>query len=286
MIDAGTTMGAVTLKVADLQQAARFYQEVIGLRLLHETGETATLGTPERSLVHLRHLPNGRFTSPATGLYHMALRVPTRQALASWLKHYGEAGGPNWQGAADHGVSNALYLSDPEGNGIEIYWDLPREEWPRTRDGGVEMYTRALDLQALVQEAEQNGWAGMAAETDMGHVHLKVASIPAARSFYVDTMGFELIVDWAGSALFVAAGGYHHHLGLNTWESRQAPALTADAYGLERFEIRFATQEALGATVEQLKEHGKPVETAENGFVTRDPCNTGIVLRLNPARHT
>lgn len=282
MIDAGTTMGAVTLKVADRQKLARFYQEAIGLQLLRQTGDTATLGTAERPLVYLRQLPHGRSIAPASGLYHMALRVPTRQALANWLKHYSEVGGPNWQGSADHGVSNALYLSDPERNGIEIYWDLPREEWPRTGDGAVEMYTRALDLQALVQEAEQNGWQGTAAETDMGHVHLKVASIPAARSFYVDTLGFELMVEWSGSALFVAAGGYHHHLGLNTWESRQAPSLTADAYGLEQFEILFATQDALQTTVDQLKEQGKRVEAVDNGFLVRDPFNTGIVLRLNP----
>ena len=279
MIDEKTTMGAVTLKVADLEKVTRFYRDVVGLQVSHHTATTATLGTPLRPLVHLQHLADGRFLSHAPGLYHLALRVPSRQALAGWFSHYRKLDAPNWQGSADHGVSHALYMSDPEGNGIEIYWDRPSTAWPRTEDGALTMYTRALDLQALLREAGQNSWSGLLPETEMGHIHLKVASIPVARDFYVETLGFELMVDWAGSALFVAAGGYHHHLGLNTWQSRQAPPLPDDAYGLAQFEIHFASPDARQATINQLQAANYALQHSDAGQTVRDPFNLTLLLR-------
>jgi catechol 2,3-dioxygenase len=281
MIDPKTTMGAVTLKVKNLDQVAAFYRDVIGLQLLEQTAASATLGTSLRPLVHLQHLPGGQFPRRSTGLYHMALRVPTRQDLANWFKHYTMMESPHWQGSADHGVSNALYLSDPEGNGIEIYWDLPQTAWPRTNDGSLTMYTRALDLRALLGEAEDKRWLAMPSQTGMGHVHLKVASIPTAKDFYVDTLGFELMLDWSGSALFVSAGGYHHHLGLNIWESQQAPPVAAAAYGLAQFEILFATENAWQATVDQLKNANYTVEIQDSEGLIRDPFNIEIALKTS-----
>lgn len=280
MIDAKTTMGAVTLKVNDLAKVTAFYRDIIGLQVLQETAAAATLGTPSRPLVHLQHLPNGRFAGRTTGLYHLALRVPARQALANWFKHYTMMGAPHWQGSADHGVSHALYLSDPEGNGIEIYWDLPQDAWPRANDGSLTMYTRALDLQALLRAAEETAWQAMPPQTDMGHVHLKVASIPAAQNFYVDTLGFDLILDWSGSALFVSAGGYHHHLGLNIWESFQAPAVTADIYGLAQFEIHFASPSARQAVVNRLAESNHALERHNASVIVHDPFGIAIALQV------
>lgn len=280
MIDPNLAMGAVTLKVSDLEKVSRFYQDVIGLRLLEQTSTAVTLGTAVRPLVQLRHLGDGCFVSHTAGLYHMALRVPTRQALANWLSHYGMLDAPHWQGSADHGVSNALYLSDPEGNGIEVYWDRPRAEWPQSSDGSLTMYTRALDLQTLLREAEQDGWSGVPPETDMGHIHLKTADIPSARQFYVDTLGFESIIELPGSALFIAAGGYHHHIGLNTWHSRQAPPVPDDAHSLAQYEILFASQAALEATVERLKAAYHTIKISDSGLMVRDSTNIAIALRL------
>lgn len=282
MIDAKTTMGAVTLKVKNLDQVTAFYRDVIGLQVLDQTAASVTLGTPLRSLVHLQHLPDGRFPHRSTGLYHMALRVPSRQALANWFKHYTMMDSPHWQGSADHGVSNALYLSDPEGNGIEIYWDLPRTAWPRTSDGSLTMYTRALDLRELLREAQETHWQAMPPQTDMGHIHLKVASIPTAKNFYVDMLGFELMLDWSGSALFVSAGGYHHHLGLNIWESHQAPPVAANVYGLAQFEILLATEAAWQATLDRLSEANYPLEIQDSEGLIRDPFNIAVALKTNP----
>jgi catechol 2,3-dioxygenase len=280
MIDEKTTIGAVTLNVEDLDLLTDFYHDVVGLQVLEQTAAATTLGTALRPLVHLHHLPHGRFVPHTTGLYHLALRVPTRQALANWLSHYSKLDAPYWQGSADHGVSSALYLSDPEGNGIEVYWDLPQAEWPRNSDGSLTMYTRALDLQALLHEAKNGSWSGMELETDMVHIHLNTAASPAARRFYVDTIGFESMVELPDSALFIAAGGYHHHIGLNTWHSRQAPPAPADAYGLAQFEILFAGQVAMQTAVDQLKATNHNVEINDNGFSVRDFSHISLALRL------
>jgi catechol 2,3-dioxygenase len=279
MIDKQTTMGAVTLRVNNLEKATRFYLDVIGLDLLQQTAESATLGTPLRPLVHLRHLPHGRFLPHTTGLYHLALRVPTRQALANWFNHYSLLDGPHWQGSADHGVSNALYLSDSEGNGLEVYWDLPRAEWPRNSDGSLTMYTHALDLQDLLNEA--NDWSGMPQECDMGQVHLKTAAIPTARQFYVDVLGFESVVELPDSALFIGAGGYHHHIGLNTWHSRGAPSAPPDAFGLAQFEVLFASQSALQRAIDRLEKASHMVEAINSGYKVQDPSHIAIILKLD-----
>lgn len=281
MIDPNTCVGAVTLKVADVQKSVEFYHSVIGLMVLGQTAESAALGTADRPLIYLRHLANGSSVPNATGLYHFALRVPTRQDLADWLHHYGMKDAPYWQGSADHGVSEAIYLSDPEGNGIEVYRDRPRSEWPKGRDGSLTMYTEALDLQGLLGEADRSAWPGMAPKTDMGHIHLKAADIATAKQFYVDTLGFDQIIELPNSALFVSAGGYHHHIGLNTWHSRQGPPLADDAYGLAEYEILFAGQDALDATLSQLKEGGVSIGQFGDRHTVEDPFQIKIVMRVN-----
>lgn len=279
MLDVQTKIGTVTLNVADLSAMTDFYRDVIGLQVLAQSKEMVRLGTSKRSLVELRPLRNGRFIPQTTGLYHFALRVPTRQALANWLQHYAKQNAPFWQGASDHGVSEALYLSDPEGNGIEVYWDRSKTLWPLAQDGTLSMYTRHLDLQALLNRAETNKWSGIAPETDMGHIHLEVADIAVAKRFYVTTLGFNLIIEMPGSALFVAAGDYHHHIGLNTWHSLQAPPAPADAYGLAQFEILFVQQSAIQNTIARLKQANHPFEINTDGLSLDDPFNITIVLR-------
>ena len=232
-------VGAVRLKVADLDNMIAFYQGVIGLDIRNQSGPRAEMGTSRRTLVILESMTGGRFVRHQPGLFHMALRAPGRTDLGCWLRHYAELEAPFWQGASDHGVSEALYLSDPEGNGIEIYCDRPVEDWPRGEDGDLDMYTRRLDLDDLLEAGESVEWNRLPDVTDMGHVHLKISNTEDAKPFYNQGLGLELIAELPGSALFLAYNGYHHHIGLNTWESKGAPPSRADAYGLRSFALLF-----------------------------------------------
>jgi catechol 2,3-dioxygenase len=279
-IDAATTTGAVTLNVADVEGMTAFYREVIGLALLTVSAEIRTLGTPARPLIHLHHLPDGRFDGRTTGLYHLALRVPDRAALGCWLRRYAALDAPGWQGASDHGFSEALYLADPEGNGIEVYADRPRSTWEVAGDGTIAARNRHLELGALVRAAPADCPQPIDPATDMGHIHLRVSDLALARQFYVDLLGFGLKTAWGDSALFVAAGDYHHHLGLNTWESRHAPSKPDGSYGLAAFELLFPDAAARQALVARVESADIPVTRSADTLTIRDPFNHPIHLAL------
>jgi catechol 2,3-dioxygenase len=273
----GIELGPMSLTVKDLTQALDFYQGVLGMKLLKERDSTVTLSFDEQNsgieLVENRQAdnPGGR-----TGLYHIALLVPTRTTLANTLKHLLEREYP-LAGASDHGVSEALYLSDPDASGIEIYHDRQRQEWP-VRNGELRMDTRPLDVRSLLKEAS-GSWAGLDPLTVLGHVHLKVASIPEAENFYVNLLGFQLMQRYGPSASFVSAGGYHHHIGFNTWESSGAEPPPEGAVGLRWFGLRLPDEASLDALANQLKENGQKVETQQGGMLVRDPSNNGILFR-------
>ncbi len=217
-----TRMGPVRLTVSDLDRSRSFYEQAIGLRASERPDGALALGTDNsHTLVEL----HGDSSAPAldrraTGLFHLAILLPTRRDLALALARLAEARWP-LDGASDHLVSEALYLSDPDGNGIEIYRDRPREQWARTAEG-LQMATLPLDLDDVVREL--SGTDGVQhqapAGTTMGHVHLQVSDLPGAERFYNGVLGFDVVVRGYPGALFVSAGGYHHHLGLNTWHSR------------------------------------------------------------------
>lgn len=237
-----TEIGTVTLRVANLERAQHFYTESLGLVEIESTPEQAALGAPgsDRPLLRLLGDPDAP-ARPArtTGLFHFAVLVPNRLELARSLNRVLAAG---WQlsGASDHLVSEAIYLNDPEGNGIEIYRDRPRSEWRRSASGEVEMATLPLDLRGLMAELrgeEAPGPARVAARTKIGHVHLNVSDLAAAERFYSDELGFDVMVRGYPGALFVAAGGYHHHIGLNTWNGAGAAAPPPGSLGLDHFEI-------------------------------------------------
>jgi catechol 2,3-dioxygenase len=275
-----TKIGSVRLIVADLEAARAFYERAIGLRELRSSGEALCLGSGEESLVELvgrpEAPPRGRRT---TGLFHLAILVPDRAGLARALRRVTEAG---WRidGASDHLVSEALYLSDPEGNGIEIYRDRPREEW-RYVDGSPQMATLPLDLQAVLGELEgsEPETAAMPAGTRIGHVHLQVADLATAEDFYAVGLGFEVTVRGLPGALFLSAGGYHHHLGLNTWAGEGAAAPAPGSRGLSRFEIRLAGAPELALTESALVAAGFAVQPAEDGVRLADPFGVGVLLR-------
>jgi catechol 2,3-dioxygenase len=243
-IDPSLQIGAVQLAVGDLARSADFYEHVLGLPLIRREDERALLGAdPEHPALELSAIVDPTPLSPhSTGLFHVAWLHPSRAALAETVKRIARARWPI-DGASDHGVSEALYLSDPDGLGIEIYADRPRESWERPPSGhGVRMVTLALDVEDLLAQAP--GELDAASEaiepgTGIGHVHLKVADVPRALAFYRDTLGLEEQAQLP-SAAFLSAGGYHHHIGLNSWQSQGASPAPPSAPGLR--EIRFTLE--------------------------------------------
>lgn len=278
-IDPRATMGAVRLAVADLDRMRDFYRDAIGLTVLEPAAGTVRLGTDGRAtLVELVGEPDAPPRPRGTsGLFHLAILVPSRADLARALQRVADVG---WRlsGASDHLVSEALYLSDPEGNGIELYRDRPRDQWP-VRDGVLQMDTLPLDLDGVLGELRrEDANAAMPAGTRIGHVHLNVGDLTAAEAFYSGALGFEVTVRGYPGALFVSAGGYHHHLGLNTWAGQGAPPPPAGSRGLRQFEIRLSAPDHLAAEEDRLREAGfEPVR--EDGRVrVTDPAGNGVVL--------
>ncbi len=212
------TLGPVELTVSALDRSVAFYQQVLGLTLLSRDGTEATLGLPERPLVALQERPGALPVQPRSpGLYHLALLLPTRADLSRWVQHAARLG--LRLGQADHLVSEAFYLSDPDGHGIEVYRDRPSSEW-RWQGGEVEMAGDPIDLDSLLTEPGADvPFTSLPDGTTLGHVHLRVADLAATEAFYAGVLGFDVVSRWPG-ALFVSVDGYHHHLGLNTWQSQ------------------------------------------------------------------
>lgn len=231
-----THFGAVHLRVLDLQREIEFYEEVLGLQLLAEDGATGALGTAAgRPLVVLHGEPGApRRPAGTTGLFHAALRLPSRSDLGG-LVHRVQNAGHALDGFGDHNVSEAAYLSDPEGNGLELYADRSRDVW-RGVDGEVFMTTEPLDLPGLLMAAE-GPLPRLPDATVIGHVHLRVSSLEAAEAFYVDRLGFDVVTRSYPGALFASAGGYHHHVGMNVWGGRDAPRPPEGCQGLMYFEV-------------------------------------------------
>jgi catechol 2,3-dioxygenase len=277
-IDPATSIGAVHLTVADLDRAIRFYQTHLGFTLHDRDGDTARLGGGAEDLLVLTGSPSARRAHGVTGLYHFAILVPSRVELAQTLRRLIDSG-TVMQGFADHGVSEAIYLADPDGNGIEVYRDRPRAEWPRT-NSGLRMGTAPLNVETLLSDlrGETLRWPGLAASTVMGHVHLHVGDLAAAERFYVDTLGFDLMQRYGHAALFVSAGGYHHHVGLNTWAGVGAPAPPPGAIGLRYYVVRVPGKRALADVRSRLSAAGVEEKDLDEGTFVRDPSGNGILL--------
>ena len=273
-IHSDTRLGSVRLRVADMQRMSAFYQEVMGMVVLDEGDETTVLGVGDASLLELAASPGARRVGGTTGLFHLALLVPSAHELGIWLAHCRRMGWP-LAGASDHGVSKALYLSDPEGNGLEVYCDRERGRWPIV-SGRLQMGTDPLDVQRLLALAGRDQFAGLAAGSCVGHVHLQVAEVSACERFYCETLGFELMQRYGAEASFVAAGGYHHHIAFNIWQSKGALPAPEDATGLVYYTI--VVPEGLAALDEKLTAAGYVLEEMAEGWMTRDPA--GIALRL------
>jgi len=225
----------VELRVRDLGRAERFYRDALGLERVQD--EPLALGAGGRPLVVLRQAEAAAPAPPgSTGLFHVAIRLPGRPELARALRRLAAAAVP-LSGASDHGVSEALYLGDPDLNGIELYRDRPREEWPMEPDGSVGMFTMPLDLRDLLGAASENGAGPAEPGTDVGHVHLKVSDLERSVDFYREQLGLGLRARYGREAAFMAAGDYHHHVGLNTWQSLGGGPPPQGAPGLERYTV-------------------------------------------------
>lgn len=274
----------VQLKVSNLANSIEYYKSVIGFQVLEQTNDTAYLTFDGKtSLVSLVEVANAQQVQSTTGLYHLALLLPTRKDLGNIVQHFIE--NQVKIGAGDHDVSEALYLYDPDGNGIEIYSDRPAEDWKWDANDQVYMTTETVDFESVLADADGT-WAGLPEGTVMGHIHLSVKDLPSTQQFYTNVLDYEVVTVYGNQALFISTGKYHHHIGLNTWNSQGGPALPANATGLKSYTI-VLKDEAYAAHVKaQLEAAGFVVETfteapafgGAQAFSTVDPNGIRIVF--------
>jgi len=258
-IDPALRVGSTQLAVADLSRSVDFYARVLGLQPISSDRDGAQLGFgDQRPALALSRLEHPVVAPPqSTGLFHLAWLHPSRRDLAATLERVLRAGWP-LHGASDHGVSEALYLSDPDGLGVEIYADRPRERWRRPAHGdGVEMVTLPLDVDDLLAQAPLEPVAHMSPGGTLGHVHLKVADVARSVAFYRDALGFELQAEMP-SAAFLSAGGYHHHIAVNTWQSRGAHAPAQSSPGVRLVTFELSGDEAVDALAHRLSAAAQP----------------------------
>ena len=266
------------LTVIDLPMVSSFYQKVMGLSVLDGSASGKTLGVGERPLLTLTTGSNAaRAPRNAPGLFHTAFLVPDRRELGRWLAHAAH-NNVALTGASDHLVSEAIYLDDPEGNGIEIYRDRDRAEWTYVPDGTVKMATHRLDLQALYDEAPKDGWTGQENGTVIGHIHLQVSDIPQADGFFRDVLGLDVMARYPGASFF-ATGKYHHHVAANVWNSRGQPKREDGMTGLSDYTIRFNDAAKLEVATKKLDELAIPTTRSGGTVSLVDPW--GIGLRLS-----
>ncbi|PPH29648.1 VOC family protein [Rathayibacter sp. AY1F9] len=259
-------MGAVTLRVADLDGMIAYYRDAVTLELLSHDGPVAVLGRGGVPAVILQHAPELVHASPrSAGLFHTAILFESEAALAAAVYSVATRHPGSFTGSSDHLVSKAFYFDDPEHNGVELYWDRDRTQWSWTH-GRIEMSTLFLDPNAFLQEhlTEESIAQPRLGGASVGHVHLSVGDVATAKEFYVDRLGFETTIAYGGQALFVSAGGYHHHMAMNTWNSAGA-GRRQQALGLGQVEIVVPGADDLGALGERL---------ARSGVATRDDGRT------------
>jgi catechol 2,3-dioxygenase len=287
-LPAPTHTGQVHLRVSDLDRSLGFYRDILGYHV-ESLGDRSVQLRPAQdqpSQFRLDEVPGvPPMPRRMAGLYHAAIRVPTRQDLARTIRRLIDH---EWNvpGLADHGVSEAFYLNDPDGNGLEIYRDRPREEWPY-RNGILQMGSDPIDLDSLfgtLEDAEPDD-GSMAGGSDIGHVHLQVSSLKAAERFYVELLGFEVTQRSYRGALFVSAGGYHHHIGLNVWAGEGVPSLAPDVAGLIDFTVLVPDTSTLDMLAERLEQAGVTFERPDtrdgsSSLLTHDSDGIGVVLRV------
>ncbi|KYD05486.1 hypothetical protein B4102_3210 [Heyndrickxia sporothermodurans] len=273
-----TFVGQVDLKVSDLERSLQFYQEIIGFQILKKVDKKALLTAD--GITPLLSIEQPEDSTPkqarTTGLYHFAILLPDRSDLAAVLQHLLQTGYP-LQGASDHLVSEALYLADPDGNGIEIYSDRNPTTW-EWKNGEVTMTTEALDVRGLLAEGRGKQWVRLPEATLMGHIHLHVSELQKTEEFYCKGLGFDVVTRYGGQALFISTGGYHHHIGLNTWAGIGAPKPAENSVGLKWFTLMLPSENARRKVIKQLQGIGALVEEKDGSYFTEDPSGNRIKL--------
>lgn len=285
-IHPNTRIGAVALTIADLDRSLVFYQDVLGLQVHRRAGDTAYLGAGGPDLLVLTQHLGAVLMPGTTGLHHFAILVPSRLTLALVLRHLGKTRTP-LQESYNHWCSESIYVVDPDSNGIEIYRDCPRSQW--LFDGTqLRIDSVPLDLEGLLSElsGRNDVWSVLPPETVIGHVNLRVANLAEAEAFYVGVLGFDIMARYGSQALFVSAGGYHGHVGLNTWESADAPPPPLGSVGLRHFDVRLPNTAELDRVTKRLRDAGVTLEETPAGVLVRDPSANAILLTVSASEET
>ncbi|KXG88050.1 VOC family protein [Agrobacterium bohemicum] len=270
-------VGQAHLVVRDLDRVSDFYQKIIGLSVIEKSPNGQVLGVSGKPLLTLTTSQNAaRAPSGAAGLFHTAFLMPSRSDLALWLTHVAH-NNVQLQGASDHLVSEAIYLADPENNGIEVYRDRLPEEWAYQPDGTVAMATERLDLQALYDSAPKATFAKAADGTAIGHIHLQVGDIPKADAFYQDVLGLKIMARYPGASFF-GSGAYHHHVAANIWNSRGAQARTENMTGLSGYSLKFNERAEFDKALAAIDKMEINTERQSDGVVLKDPWGIGLKL--------
>lgn len=287
VIHPATRLGHVHYTVADLDRQIAFYRDILGFKLHWREDNSAGMGAGKEDLLRLTQVDSTREVQGTTGLYHTAFLVPTRLELAQLLRSIAITRTPI-QGMSDHGTHHAIYLPDAEGNGIELAWDRPKEMWPKTMEEMLRN-NRGLspDTVFSVLTEDDAEWGGLDAGTTVGHVHLHVSSLKPTNHFYHEVLGFGLPFDmtnaprqFADTAIFFSAGGYHHHIGTNIWQGEGAPPPPQNATGLRYFTAVLPDADELERVRARLNEANVPAEQTENGLLIRDPAQNGLLLAV------
>ena len=268
----------IVLKVMDIKRTVEFYTEIMGFKILDRREKEVILTADGVNPIVTIIEPNNAIPKlpKRTGIYHFALLLPSRFHLGLFLKHLREKSYPII-GGAHHGVSEAIYLEDPDENGIEVYRDIDSEEWKR-KGNQVEMVTNPLDYDSIILDAGEEKWDKIPKETIIGHIHLHVGDLDEAKKFYCDGLGFDLVMKMANSALFISSGGYHHHIGLNIWNGKNALALPDNAAGMKYYTIIFPDIDVRENIVNNLSNLGYEIIEEDNNIFTKDPSNNLIKL--------
>jgi len=271
-------VGDIHLFVTDIERSIDFYQHIIGMHLLKKSQRCALLTADGQNVLITLEVPEHVVPKQPrrSGLYHFALLLPNRKALAQMLLRLLQLG-YSLEGASDHLVSEALYLSDPDGNGMEIYADRSADMW-EWKNGQVLMETKALDMEALLEESEGISLAELPSDTLIGHIHLHVADLEASKQFYCDGLGFRVVSHYGSQALFISTGGYHHHIGLNVWNGIGVPAPDENSVGLKWMTLVYPDEVTRLQVVERLQHMGAFVEKRAGEIVAQDPSGTRIKL--------
>lgn len=271
-----TKMGAVSLTVRDLDRSLLFYQDLLGFQVIMQQENAAALTADGKTpLIRLTALENPVASPKRTsGLYHFAILLPDRRSLSKILKHFLTAGAP-LEGASDHQFSEALYLSDPDGHGVEIYADRPKEEWEKDEKGEYKGRTVPLATRELLALTEVP-WSGMPEKTEMGHVHLHVSDLEEAEQFFVVKLGFKPTIHMADHALFISAGGYHHHLALNVWNGKGVPCKPEGSIRLKSYTIILPSKEELIQFTGHIQENEIPFHKTSEGILIQDPMKQEV----------